>query len=217
MKAMKSIRLLAVLLTSLLLGACVTTTPRGTSLDEVVKMTDEERALVSAERQERREAKSWMDTENEKDLWGGLPSTFEVEGIRLVKVWDRDSRKLSFYDTQNTGVFGSDSLLLMAVLTEPNKPVPQVSVNKVTGKQEFTVLVGNVSVQDTMGRLVVKSMFGLATASVNGVFAAKAGSCDNCGAITNVVAPTALSTSQSQNANSMNLNAALGRCEGECL
>ena len=218
---MKSLKLLLASAILLLLGAC-STINSGVSFENYRNMDKEARNGYMNEVNAKVTDKATYDQAQEKLLLVGLPTQFEVDGIKLTKIWDKQARRLSFYDGYVTGALGSESLLILSIMTEKGNPAPEVNINKQTGKPEYTVLAGNVSVQESVGRVVLKSAFGIATAASNGYFAAvkAAGAAckGDCGGDITLVnaggnsSAGALSTSQSNTSVKVDLGCPSGGC-----
>lgn len=169
------LRFIAVLLSSMLLGACVST---GVSFEQFRQMEDKSQYLT--EIKEKVADKALYDSAQKNLLYAGLPVTFEYENVKMTKVWDKSMRKLSFYDGHVTSTFGSESLLLVSILTEVDSPTPWLQVNRQSGKMEYTIVAANVSVQETMARVIAKGAIPIAASAFNGVLAAQIVADSNC-------------------------------------
>lgn len=163
-----------VIMLSLFLGGCSTIggPSVSTPFEKARAMTDAEWQTRQKEVAEIIKTKQRLDGEQDQLLRAGLPVEFEVGGIKMTRQWDKQFRRMNFYDGHATGKWGSEALLILSVLTKADSPDPEVTINKVTGKPEFTVFAGNVSVQETMARAVMKGIVGWGGPALNGVVSA---------------------------------------------
>lgn len=207
----------AVGIMTLLLGACATTGDR-MAFKEYRQMDDADKTAYEADVDARVADKVRYDASQEKLLWAELPVYFEEDGVKFTKKWDRQGRRLSLYEGYVTGALGSESLMVLSLLTEEDSPKPWVGIDARTGKPGYSILVGNVSVQETMLRTVLKSLVGSVGPAVNGYFAAKASDCgDGCGNTTLINAGgNSSAAAVSQSGSSTKVDVQLGKTLESC-
>jgi len=199
---MKNLKLRSLFLAavSLMVVGCASA-PTGPVFSQYQSMSADQIKDLETKTTELVKKKQQFDNIQANRLQAGLPVNDEIDNVKVIKKWDKQTRRLSIYEGQTTGALGHDSLLILSLLTKGDSPEPEVAKSNMTGKLEFTVFAGNVSVDSTVFRKVVEGLANVPAAAFNGAIAAEIQNCDGCrgggAGVVNLVNATAGSQSGS--------------------
>lgn len=219
----KSGRLLAVIITTLLLGACAggatrpgPVTPQMSDKDYLAAAPEDREAYLKAIKDEQVALATKLETEYR----AGRPVTRGTSATGYTMQWDSFHKIVYIYPGHNPGSMSIESESVMAYLTNEDG---DILVEDTPAGSRPVKLLANVATQTGANRMLIQAGAQVFASGVNGALAAKiaadANDCDGCGGLPAInVNSQASSGSIAEAVGTGNSTAVTGSCpSGGCL